>query len=183
MEFTNPGLFLDLPFDKLVCALLSRNPPHTGQDGVYSIEIPPNYDTQGAYRRTCRMSVPRFKERIGRDFTWGIGEGQFEAWLLAKEVNKHGQSKFSIPHRWVWSFIFEETLVPRCRCQSYKHLGRFLSCGMRGKEPETHGRHACNSREGSSNSMHSCPCFLKASTVLDTARKQAGVIRAIPSLK
>ena len=67
MEFANPGIFLDLPISKLVCALLSRNPPHAGQDGVHLPEIPPNHTMQEPYRSTCMLSVPQLKEYITTD--------------------------------------------------------------------------------------------------------------------
>lgn len=67
VEFANPGVFLDLPINKFVCALLSRNSPHAGQDGVHLPEIPPNHTMQEPYRRTCILSVPQLKECITID--------------------------------------------------------------------------------------------------------------------
>jgi len=57
------------------------------------------------------------------------------------------QPKPFIPHRRIWALIFEETLVPGCRCESNEHLGRFSGCGVQSEEFEhmtdtwgTHGK-------------------------------------------
>ena len=60
VEFANPGVFLDLPIDKLVRALFGRDPPHAGQHGVRYFEVPPDHDMQEPYSRAqggCQIRV------------------------------------------------------------------------------------------------------------------------------
>jgi len=96
MKFTNPGIFLDLPLDKLVRALFGRSPPHAGQDRIYSLQVPFDHDMQEPYgRRWVECEFLNSKSAAQEPLTWDMGENQFQVLFLEKKVRKVQPTKAS----------------------------------------------------------------------------------------
>ena len=148
VEFTNPGIFLDLPIGKLACALFSRNLPYPGQDRVHSLEIPPNHNMQEPYRYTRKLSVPRLKECTIRDFHLECRRKSVPS-LVPRERGQQGTGNRSLASRTVGSgpLFLKKSLSPTADDRAMNTSAAFSAVTSRVRNPKrmtdtcaTHGK-------------------------------------------